>query len=555
MMNLVDAWYSGHGSASVTYPTGSGTSQQASGGARTAGRMSASAFDLASTEQLYHQLRISQYQQSLQQDDLAAAESADPSHPHNADLTQIKVQNTLLRKEIQALREQNIHLQSTITKLETGLCQDALHSTTLEQSLRNEEFKVLQLQEGMKSMVEKVAYCQAEVKRMKGDWDAERQVSLVQMNETLRAKDEELRAVIKERDTVRDISDKKEFDFEKERMQFRTLLEQCELDKTELRAQLRDASNRANELSGEERRVKAENTALQATLLRTQEKLAKIEEECLLSQKAAEENLLQEMHRHDAELDKNREEVAAARANTEARVQRLTDEIATVRSRSLETEKALTAQVVDMQVQCDHRVEQARQAERDRSEALITNLKLLLETSSSSQKEFESQCEKYLTELKEAQEGYQKSCVEMKEKMQTLEAEAERLRALNVTMKDTLSAAQTESSLKVNECEQAQFNLQREKSLREDSERRARELDAERTQLKAQLRALRKDFDTLVQSKQRDFSTIEESLKDSLVRELGNLRMVLIPNLTASTTTTNSSSESSDNQNDDENDD
>lgn len=85
--------------------------------------------------------------------------------------------------------------------------------------------------------------------------------------------------------------------------------------------------------------------------VRLNEKLLCIEEESLLSQQTAEESLLAEMRRHDAELASHRSEAAVARAQAEARSRKLNEEVEYVRSRGLEAERLLGRELADTQAE------------------------------------------------------------------------------------------------------------------------------------------------------------------------------------------------------------
>jgi hypothetical protein len=86
-------------------------------------------------------------------------------------------------------------------------------------------------------------------------------------------------------------------------------------------------------------------------MIRLQEKLECVEEESLLNQRLAEESLLAEMKRHDAELEKCRFDATKARSNQDVRVQKLVEEITFIRSRGLEMEQTLTNQLITVQIE------------------------------------------------------------------------------------------------------------------------------------------------------------------------------------------------------------
>lgn len=120
-------------------------------------------------------------------------------------LLQTKVQLSCLQKELQSMRQQNTHLQSTVSSLEGQLCSDATRTTELEQALMSERYRSEQLKESLKNLSENHAGCGEENKRLVADWQADREKYTGEMSGLLREREAELRMLTRERDALREL--------------------------------------------------------------------------------------------------------------------------------------------------------------------------------------------------------------------------------------------------------------------------------------------------------------------------------------------------------------
>ena len=126
------------------------------------------------------------------------------------DLLQAKVQKSLLKKDIEHLRQQNMLLQASIQGSETQLSNCALRITELEQHLMREESKNSQLHEALSDARERLAKITDEQGRLVSAWEVERNEWLAARKEAQREREAEHRTLMAERDSNRELARKAE---------------------------------------------------------------------------------------------------------------------------------------------------------------------------------------------------------------------------------------------------------------------------------------------------------------------------------------------------------
>jgi chromosome segregation ATPase len=137
------------------------------------------------------------------------------SHPpvnaqEKEELLQAKVQNSLLKKDIETLRHQCMSFQAHIQGSETQLSNCALRITELEQNLLRETTKNNHLHEALADSREKLATLTDEQNRCVSTWETERNEWAHNRKELIREKDAEIRALVVERDSLRELARKAE---------------------------------------------------------------------------------------------------------------------------------------------------------------------------------------------------------------------------------------------------------------------------------------------------------------------------------------------------------
>lgn len=119
-------------------------------------------------------------------------------------IVQVRLQNSILAKDIKALREQNIRLQNKITAMETAQGAAALQMTELEQARSRLVFEKGQLAEALRDARVSLAQLRDDQGRLVGAWELERTEVAAQMRELLRTRDAEIRTLAAERDVIRE---------------------------------------------------------------------------------------------------------------------------------------------------------------------------------------------------------------------------------------------------------------------------------------------------------------------------------------------------------------
>jgi hypothetical protein len=119
-------------------------------------------------------------------------------------MMQMKIKHSMLTKEIKTMRQQNIHLQTTISSMETQLCNDSLRYTELEMQLRIEMFKSEQLRETVKDLSEKLKKSIQDRDSAINLRDNDRSLILQETSEVVRNKDMELRSQVQQTYLLKD---------------------------------------------------------------------------------------------------------------------------------------------------------------------------------------------------------------------------------------------------------------------------------------------------------------------------------------------------------------
>jgi predicted RNase H-like nuclease (RuvC/YqgF family) len=104
----------------------------------------------------------------------APEQTEPPVKDSSEELLQAKIQNSLLKKDIEALRHTNMALQTTFQSQETQLSNCALRITELEQNLLRETAKNSQLHESLADCREKLAKMTDDQGRLVSAWEVER---------------------------------------------------------------------------------------------------------------------------------------------------------------------------------------------------------------------------------------------------------------------------------------------------------------------------------------------------------------------------------------------
>ena len=114
-------------------------------------------------------------------------------------IMQLKLKHSLLKKEIQTMRHQNIYLQTSIRSLENQLCSDSLHVTEVEANLVNETFKNTQLSEIYAQSLEKISKL-----------ETERRELLSNQSEVIGKKDHEIKTLFMEKNSYKNMIERSE---------------------------------------------------------------------------------------------------------------------------------------------------------------------------------------------------------------------------------------------------------------------------------------------------------------------------------------------------------
>jgi hypothetical protein len=155
----------------------------------------------------------------------------------------------LLNKEIAQLRQQLLLFQSNNNDLQRQLDSSLMKITELEQQLSYEKHENLTANEVIKQLTLRLSLCNDEIVNLSSSFDKERNTTVNDMLRMLREKENEVRDLTLERDSLKDRVLKLSDDNEQLKIQDESLQQQLVTDRTVAQNELALAYQRINDFS------------------------------------------------------------------------------------------------------------------------------------------------------------------------------------------------------------------------------------------------------------------------------------------------------------------
>ena len=121
--------------------------------------------------------------------------------------------------------------------------------------------------------------------------------------------------------------------------------------------------------------------------------------------------------------------------------------------------------------------------------------------------ELEARCEGYLKEIKSLQEEGVSQTNDMQNHAMTLEAELQRVRTQNASLKDSLSTVETQAKLSVRELSEVRAHARDTEEKAEESRREAKEAIAEQHRLREKSASLEAQLANAVEARTVEYNT------------------------------------------------
>lgn len=187
----------------------------------------------------------------------------------------------------------------------------------------------------------------------------------------------------------------------------------------------------------------------------------------------------------------------------------------------------LTKQKIESDAHCDKAVLEARESERDKMSATITDLKLRLQVYVSTRGELEARCAAYVKEIRDLQEDHIKKARDLQNHLATVEAELVRCRVVIESLRDKISSEEADSKLRIAELQDARISMIRLQERADSTHRQLQEILLERQKMSEKLTSLELLLTHATELRLSDFQTIHQNISRVMTNEFDTLRLSL----------------------------
>ena len=257
------------------------------------------------------------------------------------------------------------------------------------------------------------------------------------------------------------------------------------------------------------------------------ERLAAAEQQLEITRNQGEANLQSELSSHAQELDGVRSDYSAQLAAAAGRISTQMREISELHTKVALSEAAVTKVKIDLERQADEAVAAAREAEKAKAEQTIADLRQRLQAFLSTRAEAETRCEDYLREIKTLQTEAAAQAADMNQHVTTVEAELQRMRAQNTTLKDSLSAVESQHKLASRELVEAKSSMREWEDKADGARREALEAVAEQHRLREKSASLEAQLAAATEARGAEFSALKVGAMRALESEFETMRLSL----------------------------
>lgn len=360
-------------------------------------------------------------------------------------------QNELLQKEVANLRAQLISLQSTAADVQRQLDTSALRVTELEQALHREEYRSNHLAEALRHANERISRQADEQNALAAMWDKEREDMRNELNRVRRDRENEMRALMQERDSWKEKAETFEEEASKLKSQLENLLIQSKAEKKELQDELRLCHGKINQYMSSEFKLKAENSSLQQRLDSANDRVRLLSHELEENRITYEKSFLAESERHASDMEKLRVAHALLVKNLQDKVTALSQEVGECKFQLHEARSELLQQQMEMDRRIEEKVKEARLEEKEMAARTHSELTQRVNALTLARSDLETRCAGYVSEIKTMQSEHQEYAAHMQNHVANLEQEMSRLRSNNTNLKSLLSSTEADNKAKESE--------------------------------------------------------------------------------------------------------
>lgn len=298
------------------------------------------------------------------------------------------------------------------------------------------------------------------------------------------------------------------------------LQRQAKEEVDELQEDLRLMTSKASESAVQESKATTEAHMARAALGRATDRMAVLETEIESVKDQCKAQVEAEKQAYQVEIDQLREHLKENSQESSVKISKLTEEICLLRAQYAEASSAVSTLEIQMQQRCEEAANSAQSEERQRSEAIIENLKLRVESLSDERRDMERKHMALSEELKGVRHTHntelrslQESLTQRREECASLRQEALDSQSKEAKLEADLHRAAAEIDLlrtKVADIDGKEARLE------DDLHRVSKERDALLSKVQTQEKEARQEANR----KKEDFQELSLRLSSLMAREL-----------------------------------
>ncbi len=435
----------------------------------------------------------------------------------DANITRLTKENGVLRKQTNTVQEEVINLNK---QLELS----AVRVTELEQNILKEQFAKSQLEDSLKTYTSRVTVQIEERSRLVDSWNVERQSMKDDCQQLLTKRDEELSSICLERDrAVQDCRLAKEHS-EKMEIQLNDQGRHGNQERASLEEELSVLRVQLSELTLSENKMKSQVSTLQTKYERSEANVNHLENE-IIKERAQLEAVNKEMiEKYDKEDNQKNIDWNSKLSDANEKISSQSTELQDCYKKISKLEAESSSIRADIELENEKLIKSIRKDEAQRTEGIISDLKNKVDMFVNSRTELETRNKEYLTELTDTQERNKTSLHKITTQLNAAEAELERLRSLNATLRDENATLLAGSANNDNEVTELRKRMKMHEEVNNDIKTKLAMALAARADLEERTRDLQLSTAKHDAQRQVEFFTVKNSLMKVFQREFDGLQ-------------------------------
>mmetsp|Transcript_2573 Transcript_2573/g.4683 ORF Transcript_2573/g.4683 Transcript_2573/m.4683 type:complete len:645 (-) Transcript_2573:90-2024(-) len=425
-----------------------------------------------------------------------------------------------LMKEHQQLKHQMSAVNDQNADMRRQLDASAITVTDLEQKFLREEFRNSQAAEHLRLARQKISEMTNEHSVASSSWDAQKVEMSEDHKRIIAEMTTEIKGHVVEKESLKDRLRKAKESLDNLEVHSARLQRQAKEEVDELQEDLRLMTGKASESAIQESKATTEAHMSRAALGRATDRMAVLETEMESVKDQCKAQIEAEKQAYQVEIDQLREHLKENAQESSDKISKLTEDISQLRVQYAEASSAVSTLEIQMHQRCEEAANAAQNEERQRSEAIIENLKLRGESLSNEKRDMERKHTQLAEELKGVRHshntelrGLQESLTERREECATLRQEAIELQSKEAKLEADMHKAAAEIDLlrtKVADIDGKEARLE------DDLHRVSKERDALLSKVQTQEKEARQE----ASRKQEDFQELSLRLSSLMTREL-----------------------------------